>query len=187
MEDLKFTSIEEALELQEELLKKIDECNKMIFENDESTSSEEFNQEYLSIQNKLEEIDKYLQKNHYHEKVENDNLINRAAFWIWPYMFILIVLSFYPLFQAIDVNIMIKFIYMEQVASMGTTSQIIVIVCAFLILPAALLLLNVIPNFFFKKAETKKVYFYLSLVFWASLLISSVITCIRYVILPFVQ
>lgn len=187
MEDKRFTSIEDALKVKEELLNKLDEYNNMIFENKEETNTSEFSNEYKSLQDELDEVVLYLEKNHYKEVVETDGIINKAAFWIWPYMAILIVTSFYPLFNFIDLSIIMKFISLEQVANMTPTNQIIVIVCAFLILPVTLLLLNIVPNFFLKKPETKKVYFYISVVFWFSLFISSLITCIKYVILPFVQ
>lgn len=187
MEEKKFTSIEEALAKREELLTKLNEYNNMIFENQEEINTEDFSNNYQELQNELDKVDEYLSKKHYKEVEDTDSIINKASFWIWPYMAILIICSFYPLFKFIDLSIMIKFISLEQVANMTATNKIIVIVCAFLIFPASLLLLNVIPNFFFSKAETKKVYFYLSLVFWASLLISSVITCIIYVIMPLVK
>lgn len=187
MEDKRLISIEDALKEKEELLSKLNDYNNMIFENNEEANTEEFSKAYQALQEKLEEVEIYLEKNHYKEKVETDSIINKAPLWIWPYMIVLILASFYPIFKNIDISIIMIFISLEQVANMTPTNQIIVIVCSFLILPASLLLLNIVPNFFFKKAETKKVYFYLSVVFWISLFIASVVTCIKFVILPFVQ
>ncbi len=180
-------SIEEALELRDELAQELQKCNQLIFEEDESVDTVEFSEKYNQLKKDFNEIEEILLQNHYKEPKTTDSILNEVSLWIWPYMIALIILAFYPIFKLIDISIMIKFISIPSVTEMNTTNQIIVLICASLIFPAVLLMLNLIPNFLLKKKENKKVYFIMSLIFWISLFISTAVIIIMYVVLPFVK
>lgn len=114
-----------------------------------------------------------------------DNILNKAAFWIWPYVILLIALSIYPLFYLIDISIVSKIISTEFALNLATHFQVVVlVVSSFLIYPVTLLLLDIIPFIFIKSKESKKVYKILSLIFLVSFLVSFIICLIQIVIKP---
>lgn len=180
------TSIEEALEIRNNLELELQKLNDEIFNETENSKTEEFNKHYQEIQTRFNEVVNYLVNNHYKEPVEQDSVVNRASLYLWFIMIPLIIITLYPIFNTIQLKIMIAFISMEKVYSMDSTRQIIVLICSFLIMPVLLCALNLTMLACTKNSDNKKVLNILSLVFFISLGISFVISFVMNIIIAFI-
>lgn len=117
------------------------------------------------------------------EKV--DSFINKTSLWIWFYLPTLFILSVYPIFYLISNSILYSMITSSLVDGLTENFQVVTfIIIAYLIYPVALLLLEFIPLFFLKKKENIKLYWLLSILFFASFLISFMISLFKLVIIP---
>lgn len=177
-------TIEEALAKKEELLALIAKYNDQIFNEEEVTKTEEFNQEYAKVQGEYEELEELLIKLHYKEPAETDSMLNHTSIWLWAVLLVLFILSLYPLFNVINLEILIKFISIDAVSEMTSLQKKALVLTGFLVYPVGLLLIDgVIGLFFVKKKENKIVYLIGSGLFLVSLLTSVLVILFR-LILP---
>ncbi len=166
-------TVEELLQRKEELLAKIAAYNDQIFNEEEITKTEEFNEEYQSVQNEYEEIEEQLLKLHYKEPAQTDSFLNHTSVWLWIFLFVLFVLSLYPLFNVINLEILIKIISVDGINEMSSLQKKTLLLVGYFAYPVGLLLIDAIVGLFFLKTkENKKVFLIGSVVFLVSLLVS---------------
>ena len=166
-------TIEEALARKEELLALIAKYNDQIFNEEEVTKTQEFSDEYEKVQTEYEEIEELLTKLHYKEPIETDSMLNHTSLWLWAVLLVLFILSLYPLFNVINLEILIKFISIDSIKEMSSLQKKTLVLTGFLVYPVGLLLIDgIIGLFFVKKKENKLVYLIGSGVFLVSLLVS---------------
>lgn len=184
MEFTELNSIEEALQRKEDILAELENYNNAIFDETEESKTDEFNEKFQALNDEYAYVEEYIRKSHYKEPVEKEKFLNKVSIWIFAYFFILIVFCFYPLFELLDINIIIPFLELESVANMLPVQQKTVIICTFLIYPVGLLLINLpVRLLFIKSKEDKKIFFILSIVFWV-ILLSSILILFFSTILP---
>ena len=187
MEDFKeITSLEEALEIRNSLEIELQKLNDEIFNETEESKTEEFNKNYQLIQERFNQAVEYLIKQKYKEPVEQDNVINRASLYLWFIMIPLIIITIYPIFNTIELSIMTAFITIEKVYQMDYIKKILVLICSFLILPVFLSsgVLSLVA--FTKNKDNKKVLNPLSIIFFISLGISTIISFVINIIVSFI-
>lgn len=184
MEFKELNSVEEALARKEELLTLLEGYNNAIFDETEESKTEEFNEQLQSLNDEYAYVEEYIRRSHYKEPVEIERFLNKVSMWIWPYFLVLLTACFYPLFELIDINIIIPFLKIESVQNMLPVQQKTVILCAFAIYPIGLLLINLLVRLFLiKSKENKKAYLIASIIFWV-LLLSSILILFLSTILP---
>ena len=179
------TSIEEALEIRNNLELELQKLNDEIFNETENSKTEEFNKHYQEIQTRFNEVVNYLVNNHYKEPVQQDSVVNRASLYLWFIMIPLIIITLYPIFNTIQLKIMIAFISMESVLSMTLEKQKVLLAVSYLIYPITLLLVHIITGTIFtRKQENKKVYWIITIILTLMYLPSLIIGFIQDV-MPF--
>ena len=166
-------TVEELLQRKEELLAEIAKYNDQIFNEEEVTKTQEFSDEYEKVQTEYEEIEELLTKLHYKEPAETDSFLNHTSVWLWVFLFVLFVLSLYPLFNVINLEILIKIISVDGINEMSSLQKKTLLLVGYFAYPVGLLLIDAIVGLFFLKTkENKKVFLIGSGVFLVSLLVS---------------
>ena len=118
-------------------------------------------------------------------KERMDSFLNKTSLWIWFYVGVLFVFSLYPLFNIISYQICYGMISTKFAQGLTEHFQVVTLVIAsYLIYPIGLLIIDLIPLFFLKTKENKKLYLILSLIFLISFLISFIICLFKFVIIP---
>lgn len=186
MEYIEITSIEEALEKRNQLELELSKLNDQIFHETEESKTVEFNEHYKTVQDEFNYICEYLVKNKYKEQTVESGVINNASLALWFIMIPLIILTIYPLFNTIQLSILIKFLSIEKIVSLDYVKQIVVLICSFLILPVLLCVVALIVTNVIKKPESKKVSKILNLIFFISLAVSFVISFILNIVVSFI-
>ena len=169
-------TLEEALARKEELLAQLAIYNDQIFNEEAVTQTEEFNETYEQLQAEYEEVEELLIKLHYKEPAETDSMLNHTSIWLWVFLLVIFILSLYPLFNVINLEILIKFISIDAISDMSSLQKKALLLTGFFIYPVGLLLIDVLVGVIFVRSkENKKVFLIGSGVFLVSLLVSVLI------------
>lgn len=176
---------ESLLKKQQELLEEIDKYNKLIFEDDEVTKTDEFNNTYKKLNEEYAEVQKIIANNHLDEKPVDNSFLNKVSIGLFIYGFVMFFLCFYFIFNLICKEIAIAFISMESVLSMTLEKQKVLLAVSYLIYPITLLLVHIITGTIFtRKQENKKVYWIITIILTLMYLPSLIIGFIQDV-MPF--
>ena len=171
--------IEDLLKEKEELLQQLEKYNNAIFDEDPISQTAAFDEEYQNLQAQYEENELALKKYHYQETESSDNIkykmLNNTSIWLWILLTVLVILSIYPLFQLINLEVLVKIIQIDAVNNMDSFQKKILLLCGFFAYPLLLIVIDLLALIFIRKKEDKLIYVIGSSIFGLMVLSSTLI------------
>ena len=168
-----------------EVEEKLAEFNNLIIENDPSSLTEEFDQEYRSLQNEYESLKETLKKEKNEKTDSFFNKISMGFFFYFIIMFMLVFpLTIYLIGNETTLAMLTKISELIQNGKDYTTLQIqTLVIIGFLSYPIAITIVNFLVGLIFAKSkENKKLYFVWNLIFLGLLLIGLIWGTISFIV-----
>ena len=164
---------------------KLAQFNNLIIENDPSSLTEEFDQEYRSLQNEYEYLKGQLKKSKNEQSESFFNKVSMGLFFYFIVMFMLVFpLTIYLIGNETALAMLTKITELINTGKEYTTAQIqTLVIIGFLSYPIAITIINFVVGLIFARSkENKKVYFVWNLIFLGLLLIGLVWGTISFIV-----
>lgn len=164
---------------------KLAQFNNLIIENDPSSLTEEFDQEYRALQNEYEYLKGQLKKFKNEQSESFFNKVSMGLFFYFVVMFMLVFpLTIYLIGNETALAMLTKITELINTGKEYTTAQIqTLVIIGFLSYPIAITIINFVVGLIFARSkENKKVYFIWNLIFLGLLLIGLVWGTISFIV-----
>ena len=168
-----------------EIENKLAEFNNLIIENDPSSLTEEFDQEYRALQTEYENLKEMLKDT---KKEQNESFLNKVSMGLFFYFVVMFMLVFpltiYLIGNETALAMLTKLTELTNNGKEYTTLQIqTLVIIGFLSYPIAITIINFVVGLIFARSkENKKLFFIWNFIFLGLLLIGLVWGTISFIL-----
>lgn len=158
----------------QEIEEKLSEYNNLIIENDPSSLTKEFDEEYRSLQKEYEELKTVLNKEKIEKKEKVESFFNRVSMGLFFYYVIMFILAF-PLIEFL-IGYESSLSILEGIAESAKDYTVLQVktlaIIGFVAYPFILTIINIVVGLVFVRSkENKKVYLIWNIIFALLILI----------------